>query len=79
MFAEVRLKILFSITVRNCFVKETVNFDVLKPFIDIDECTTNPCDVNAACSNTNGSFECTCRPGFDGNGNVCQGKKNAYP
>ena len=78
MFVEVRLKILLSITVRNCFVKETVNFDVLKPFIDIDECTTSPCDVNAACSNTNGSFECTCRPGFDGNGKVCQGKKNAY-
>ena len=55
---------------------ETLYFDVFSLSIDINECTTNPCDANAVCLNTNGSFNCTCRPGFDGDGNVCKGKKS---
>ena len=37
-------------------------------FIDIDECVANTdnCDANAACSNTIGSFTCTCNNGFSG-------------
>jgi len=34
---------------------------------DVDECTTsleNPCRENAACINTEGSFECLCNQGF---------------
>ena len=54
---------------------ETLYFDVFSLSIDIDECTINPCDANAACLNTNGSFDCACRPGFDGDGKVCKGKK----
>lgn len=43
---------------------------------DIDECKNGQhnCDVNANCSNTNGSFECTCSDGFFGNGTVCISK-----
>ena len=44
--------------------------------LDIDECATNPCDVNAACLNTNGSYECSCRPGFEGDGETCTGNKH---
>ena len=43
--------------------------------LDIDECEANPCDVNAACLNTNGSYECSCRPGFKGDGDSCTGNK----
>ena len=46
-------------------------------FIDIDECsdnTSNVCDVNANCTNTEGSHYCTCRQGYTGSGKECQGK-----
>jgi hypothetical protein len=40
---------------------------------DIDECVGNPCDSNAQCTNTAGSFVCTCNTGYTGNGLVCTG------
>ena len=41
--------------------------------IDINECvrTDNDCDVNAECSNTDSSYNCSCNPGFLGNGSFC--------
>ena len=43
--------------------------------LDINECDirTDNCSVNANCSNTQGSFNCTCKPGFDGDGISCTG------
>jgi hypothetical protein len=41
------------------------------PCADINECDANPCDVNADCANSSGSFSCTCHPGFSGNGATC--------
>lgn len=29
------------------------------------------CDPNSSCNNTEGSFECTCNPGFNGDGIIC--------
>lgn len=43
---------------------------------DIDECELeNDCDANAECFNTHGSYNCTCKIGYEGNGTVCAGKK----
>ena len=44
--------------------------------LDIDECQNGAhnCDVNAQCDNLIGSFYCTCRRGYSGNGVVCSGK-----
>ena len=44
-------------------------------FSDIDECKGNhSCHLNATCTNTNGSYVCECRPGFNGNGRICTGE-----
>ena len=43
-------------------------------FTDIDECKGNhSCHVNATCTNTKGSYVCTCHPGYTGNGSDCTG------
>ena len=42
---------------------------------DISECIldTDNCHSNALCTNTDGSFICTCADGYKGNGTFCEG------
>ena len=42
---------------------------------DFDECSLelSPCDPNADCINTDGSYSCTCKQGYTGNGRICEG------
>ena len=39
---------------------------------DINECPANPCNTNAMCFDTHGSYVCSCNDGFMGDGNLCQ-------
>ncbi|KAF5291111.1 hypothetical protein FQA39_LY14353 [Lamprigera yunnana] len=39
---------------------------------DDNECKYRPCDVFAHCTNTLGSFQCTCFPGYRGDGFHCE-------
>ena len=43
--------------------------------IDIDECTSNTstCSEDATCTNTDGSYTCTCNVGLNGDGVTCSG------
>ena len=42
---------------------------------DIDECSSaNECHQNATCNNTKGSYNCTCKDGFEGDGKNCTGE-----
>ena len=43
-------------------------------FIDLDECTlhVHGCNMNAECTNTIGSFSCSCMEGFVGDGVIYQ-------
>ena len=41
---------------------------------DVNECDEeNECDANAECQDTDGSYLCTCKSGFLGNGYNCTG------
>ena len=44
-------------------------------FSDIDECVagTHNCSVDAVCNNTKEAYNCTCNPGYQGDGRECQG------
>ena len=52
--------------------------------LDIDECAegTDDCDddTRAVCTNTNGSYTCTCKSGFSGSGasGTCKGLGNSF-
>lgn len=44
---------------------------------DVDECASselNQCHPQASCTNTDGSFTCTCEEGYAGDGRICEGK-----
>ena len=44
---------------------------------DINECddsSLNNCSENANCTDTIGSYECTCSEGYSGDGISCEGK-----
>ena len=50
-------------------VKLTAQFKFLSYFQK-----THNCDRNELCKNTEGSFSCTCKPGYKGDGKKCKGK-----
>ncbi|PFX31501.1 Signal peptide, CUB and EGF-like domain-containing protein 2 [Stylophora pistillata] len=53
-------------------IKKTV---LIENFIDVNECTEelHSCSADAVCTNTKGSYNCTCNPGYSGDGKICKG------
>lgn len=51
-------------------------FTLLPLLTDIDECSDNShnCHLSATCTNTVGSFTCSCNAGYTGDGITCSGK-----
>ena len=45
---------------------------------DIDECKINVCHHNAFCTNTQGSYNCTCSPGYIADGLKCKGRFGSF-
>ena len=48
--------------------------------IDLNECTngTHDCHLMAVCNNTKGSYNCSCKEGYKGDGRNCTGKFRIY-
>ena len=49
--------------------------------VDINECEiqTDDCHENANCNDTDGSFDCTCLEGYEGDGVIhCASMTNRY-
>ena len=61
-------------------MNEPAHFELNSTFfnyVDIDECSNGnySCHQNADCTNTAGSYHCSCKTGFSGDGKViCIGK-----
>ena len=64
--------------VLNTFLKAALS---LYPHSDINECNRalDNCHVNAMCRNTQGSYQCTCRQGYSGDGQRCTGMLITWP
>ena len=68
-------------TLNLVFVLESVIYLYLVMFSffyvlsDFDECSLepNPCGDNTDCTNTEGSYSCSCKKGFTGNVLACKG------
>ena len=58
-----------------CHDKTSFTF-IFFSYSDLDECEkgSHDCHINANCTNTPGYYNCTCRPGYTGNGSICKGK-----
>ena len=54
---------LFDLTL---FLNDSETFNT-----DINECSTGGCEANADCTNTVGSFSCSCKSGYHGDGKAC--------
>ena len=56
----------------------TIMYAYLSGSADINECELeiHTCHSEANCTDTDGSFNCTCREGFEGDGFNCTGTKH---
>lgn len=47
---------------------QSLTRDEFYNFVDINECVNNPCVDHGVCTNSPGSFTCSCEKGYNGDG-----------
>lgn len=67
-FAYNNIYIIKVLLYKSCII---VNMNIIYPLIV--PCSTNPCDVNAACTNDGSAYSCSCKTGYTGTGRTCTG------
>ena len=59
-------------------IETAIRFSCITSYVfsDMDECTSNYhiCDNNAVCQNTEGSYTCSWKAGYTGDGKICSGE-----
>ena len=62
-----------SVVYGGCFKERDEDISFLA---DVDECIAakHTCDANANCVNTHGSYNCSCKSGYTGDGFNCTGE-----
>lgn len=60
----------------SCYILCSLGSDLFALHADVDECSGNVAVCSQTCTNTDGSFECGCEPGYvlDTNGFTCNGE-----
>ena len=53
---------------------EWIIFIFLCNCVDVNECDDSPCGEYATCTNSDGSYHCSCNDGFSGDGEQCSGR-----
>lgn len=71
MMGTVQMECLVLVSLTICCKLTNLLFET-----DINECETGTatCSENAGCNNTDGSYSCSCLPGFTGDGADCNGE-----
>lgn len=65
--------LLLSCVIIMYYCGECTHYFTFLSVLDVNECKERPCDVFAHCTNTVGSFQCSCFPGYEGDGFTCRG------
>ena len=58
------------------FVCFCFSFCLFVFLIDLNECASNNGGCDQVCTNTHGSYQCSCNPGYTKSGHRCGGKVN---
>ena len=53
--------------------KNNDEYYLMTDYTDVDECMSSPCHPNATCTNRNGTYDCVCDAGYEGDGRNCSG------
>ena len=63
-----------TLTVAKILLRVIFYSDIIY-YLDTNECSqSSRCHANATCTNTEGSYTCTCDTGYSGDGLTCNGK-----
>ena len=54
------------------------SFVIIVYFVDVNECTDQPCPSDSACVNSDGTYECPCNEGFTAVNNLCRGISSVW-
>ena len=80
MGIKIIILILYNSIVIKLLVIHAYSAILIYLLVDLDECFYDKytCDSNADCTNTNGSYTCTCKDDYYGDGKTCEIRLGSY-